>query len=456
MRDSLGIFLDQDIIPLYDSFDAAHGARHVSAVTESAVAAGTEAGLDPEMCAVAAAYHDIGLRFGRENHHLTSAELMRGDERLREWFTEAEIEEMSIAVEDHRASSERPARTLLGKVLADADREYTVERIVSRTMAYGRAHYPDMDEEGQLRRTREHIEDKYGKNGYMSFYIWDERKKKTRAEILALLEDGRAFREACMKYGNEPDRQLDTAAYLRRIGAEGPCPTTAETLFELQMKHLRAVPYENMDILRGVPLTLDRRALYDKIVTRRRGGFCFELNELYGWLLRALGFHVKDMFARFLAGETEIPMRRHHVLVVNVPGSADRYLCDVGVGSGSPTWPVKLAEDEIQQQPDAVWKLTKDARLGWVLNQLKHGKWQAVFSFTEEPQLPVDFGAACFWCEHAEASPFNKQPMISLRTPEGRVTLDGSEYRVFAGDSVSVSVTDDILGTLKDSFGIVL
>ena len=117
---------------------------------------------------------------------------------------------------------------------------------------------------------------------------------------------------------------MDVEAYLERIGYRGGREPNAENLAALVAAHRFTVPYETLDLWRGRHVTLAEEALFDKIVTRRRGGYCFELNELYGYLLRALGFHVRDCFARFLAGETELPMRRHHVLLVNVPGERGR------------------------------------------------------------------------------------------------------------------------------------
>ena len=93
------------------------------------------------------------------------------------------------------------------------------------------------------------------------------------------------------------------AQYLRRIGYDGPTDGSAAALAALQQAHLCTVPYENFDILRGQPLSLNPDALFEKIVTHRRGGYCFELNGLFGWLLKALGYPVTEYFARFLKDE---------------------------------------------------------------------------------------------------------------------------------------------------------
>ncbi len=245
--------------------------------------------------------------------------------------------------------------------------------------------------------------------------------------------------------------------YLARIRYSGGAAPTAETLRAMQYAHLLSVPYENLDIVRGVPLSLDTDALYEKIVARGRGGYCFELNELFGRLLRAVGFEVVDYFARFLADEAFIPMRRHHVLGVTIPDTGERYLADVGVGSGSPNWPLRLVYGEAQDQGGACYRLDMDGFLGWVVKRRKGDAWSPLFSFTEEPQLPVDFVAASFYCEKSPASPFNKQPMVAIRTETGRYTLDGDVFKRFDGETVDEwrEETETARGdTLRRLFGI--
>ena len=237
---------------------------------------------------------------------------------------------------------------------------------------------------------------------------------------------------------------MDVNLYLRRIGVDHTPAPTAESLALLQSEHLMHVPYENMDILWNRPIVLEKQALYEKIVLKNRGGYCFELNELFGHLLRALGFVVTDLFGRFLKGEPTIPMRRHHVLLVTVPGEETQHICDVGVGSGSPTWPVKLVEGEEQKQADGLYRFTIDSFLGWVLEEFKHEQWGPIYSFTLEPQLPVDFTAASFFCEKSPESIFNKEEMLSLRRPGGgRITLDGSAFRIFSETGVTEEIITD-------------
>src|SRR6476620_8788583 len=95
--------------------------------------------------------------------------------------------------------------------------------------------------------------------------------------------------------------------YLERIGFKGLLDGSVKTLSDLQECHLHTVPYENLDILNHIPLSLDPQDVYQKVIVRRRGGYCFELNALFGWLLRELGYPVTDLFARFWRDEPNTP-----------------------------------------------------------------------------------------------------------------------------------------------------
>ena len=247
------------------------------------------------------------------------------------------------------------------------------------------------------------------------------------------------------------------AAYLARIGYEGPVTATPQVLRAVHYAHIHAVPYENLDIIRGIPVSLEIPALFDKIVTRRRGGYCFELNALLAWLLRAMGFEVTDYFARFLRGETALPKRRHHVLRVET--AEGPFLCDVGVGTGVSRVPLHFAEDEPQTFEGETYRLARHADHGWQVEEHYKGEWRAVYCFTEEKQYPVDYVAIHYFCQHAPESVFNKDAMVSLRTATGRNTVAGDEFRVFSGDDVRVWTPGsdaERAEALKTCFGIVL
>ncbi len=227
----------------------------------------------------------------------------------------------------------------------------------------------------------------------------------------------------------------EARAYLERISYTGPAEVSAAALAELQEKHLHTVPYENLDVLRRIPLSLEIPDLLEKIVVRRRGGYCFELNALFGWLLNELGYPVTHLMARFWRDEPNPPpKRRHHVLKVEAEGAF--YLCDVGVGGIVPRKPIKMVEKLEHQQGDENYRLERDPYYGWMLRELKNGEWSRLYSFTEEPQLPIDFIMATYWCENAPDSIFIENAMVAIRTEDGRNTVAGKEFRIFTSEGV--------------------
>ncbi len=245
--------------------------------------------------------------------------------------------------------------------------------------------------------------------------------------------------------------------YFQRIGLDLPDPVApdSELLCKLQYAHCTAVPYENLDILRGKPLSLDTDDLYEKVVVQRRGGFCFELNGLFAWLLSRLGYEVSEYAARYLRGERDIPMRRHRVMIAKAKDGT--WLCDVGIGEVCPRWPIRLEEGLVQRQQDEAYRLVRDRFLGWVLMDEHGGQWRPFYSFTEEPQLPVDFIAPTFYCEKHPDSPFTAQEMFSLKTAHGRVTLDGHVFKEFADGKVTArELTDGEMGEAYARFGLTL
>ena len=226
---------------------------------------------------------------------------------------------------------------------------------------------------------------------------------------------------------------MNIKKYLARIGIS-ECEemnVNLDLLKTLQTAHITSVPYENLDIIYGKAISLDEEDIYDKIVTRHRGGYCFELNALYEKLLLGLGFQVESFFARFLRGQTEIPVRRHRVLVVTL--GAERYMADVGIGSPSPRAPLLLKSGITQECFGECYRFEREEFLGWVLYEMRDGKWQRYLSFTEEKQLDIDFIQPSFYCEKHPASIFNRQIMVAIKTPTGRKTIDGDVFKIFEG-----------------------
>ena len=189
-------YVEQEILPLYEGFDRAHSTDHVTAVVERSLALATHYPVNYSMVYAIAAYHDIGLPEGRELHHINSARLLREDERLREWFSESEIEVMAEAVEDHRASSDHAPRSIYGRIVAEADRLIDGDLVMRRTVQYGLAHYPELSPEGHWNRFCAHLDEKYAEGGYLRLWIPESDNARRLAELRQTIANPTLLRES--------------------------------------------------------------------------------------------------------------------------------------------------------------------------------------------------------------------------------------------------------------------
>lgn len=250
-------------------------------------------------------------------------------------------------------------------------------------------------------------------------------------------------------------------AYFQRIGLDHSAyenrALDSKLLAELHYAHVTTIPFENLDMLRKIPISLETENLFEKIVGRNRGGNCFETNGLSGEFLRALGYGVKDCFSRYFRdAQGVIPMRRHRLLLVETLDGT--YFWDVGVGQRSPRHPLRLAEGLVQRQFGETYRFDREPFLGWVLREFHKEEWKPILSFTQEEQDPIDFVAACVWCELSPDSPFHRQEMVALKTKDGRKTIDGTTFRQFClGEVVEQeNLTQQELETvLREEFGLV-
>lgn len=199
MRDieQISDFLEREIVPRYDSFDAGHRRDHVHSVMHtSQLLARYYPQVDRAMLLVAAAYHDLGLALGRERHHIESARILRADTRLRQWFDSAEINVMADAAEDHRASLDHEPRTIYGRIVAESDRQIDAQVVLRRTMQYTQAHFPGLDKEAQWERLQEHMREKYAPGGYLRLWIPESDNARRLAELRAIIADPERLRAA--------------------------------------------------------------------------------------------------------------------------------------------------------------------------------------------------------------------------------------------------------------------
>jgi len=189
MNKELKDYIESQIIPMYDGFDAGHGREHAYAVIEEALRLAGFYDVDSDMVYAAAAYHDTGLCVDRKTHHLESGRIIREDNELRRWFTGEQIETIAQAAEDHRASSDHEPVTVYGKIIAEADRQIIPESIILRTVQYGLDHYPELDKEGHWARTCEHMAEKYDVGGYLKLWIPESRNADGLARLREIIHD---------------------------------------------------------------------------------------------------------------------------------------------------------------------------------------------------------------------------------------------------------------------------
>ncbi|MBQ6478938.1 MAG: tRNA (guanosine(37)-N1)-methyltransferase TrmD [Erysipelotrichaceae bacterium] len=164
-------YIDENILPQYKDYEESHGLSHIKTVIENSLELCKDLEADIDMVYTVAAYHDIGLRYGREDHETHSGRWLQEDKKLRNWFTEEEIRTMKEAVEDHRASRKERPRSIYGCIVAEADRDVDPKRVICRCVQYETAHYPEADEGEILEKIIGHIKEKYGENGYLKLWL---------------------------------------------------------------------------------------------------------------------------------------------------------------------------------------------------------------------------------------------------------------------------------------------
>ena len=189
-------YIEQNILPRYDSFDAAHQRNHAEEVIARSLALAEHYDVDENMVYAIAAYHDTGLCEGRDTHHLVSGRIIREDQRLREWFNEDQIETMAQAAEDHRASSGHEPRSIYGKIVAEADRLISPEKVIRRTIQFGLDHNPELDKEGQYQRFKAHLLEKYSDTGYLRLWIPESDNAPRLEELRKIIRDEEKMRKA--------------------------------------------------------------------------------------------------------------------------------------------------------------------------------------------------------------------------------------------------------------------
>ncbi|TPV95131.1 MAG: arylamine N-acetyltransferase [Myxococcales bacterium FL481] len=253
--------------------------------------------------------------------------------------------------------------------------------------------------------------------------------------------------------GVPPDH---VSAYLRRLQIDPPLDCDHDTLQRLHHAHLDAIPFENLDIHLGIPIRLEPAALLTKLVGRRRGGFCYELNGAFAWLLTSLGFRVELLQARvYKDGALGIPFD-HMCLLVQLESP---WLCDVGFGQSHRS-PLRADLRGCQSDLNGEYQIEPCPDSGEVdewLELIENG--QPAFRFSPRSRELQDFQAACAYHQSSPQSHFTQDTVCTLPTPRGRVTIRGRRLiQTLDGDKQEREIEDDaeLLRLYRESFGVEL
>ena len=253
---------------------------------------------------------------------------------------------------------------------------------------------------------------------------------------------------------------MDIPVYLTRLRYSKSVKPDAETLHGLQLAHLLNVPFENLDIGLKRPIQLSEEALWEKIIVRKRGGFCYELNGLFAWLLKQIGFDVTYLNARVFNREGKLGIGFDHLaLLVKLPHESTRWLADVGFGD-SFTTPLSFEERDERAQGVRAYRLeqTPEGYVTWQKNY--DGAWERQYFFDLQPRsFPADYESACLYHQTSPQSSFTRGSIISMATPEGRVSLeDGRIIITMNGQREETPIANDeeYHALLKEHFGVVL
>jgi arylamine N-acetyltransferase len=253
---------------------------------------------------------------------------------------------------------------------------------------------------------------------------------------------------------------IDLAGYFARVGYRGAAEPSLDVLQDLVTAHTRTIPFENLDPLLGVPVDdLSPEALSDKIVQRRRGGYCYEHNGLMGYVLAELGFGVRRLAARVIWGQAPdapVPAQTHTLLGVTVPGAPQLFLVDVGFGGQTPTAPLRLETGSVQQTAHEPYRLRERGH-DLVLEVLIRDEWQSLYEFATRTVPPIDLAVGSWYVSTNPSSHFVTTLTVSLVTADGRCNLSGRHLAIHRGGATEKTVLPDaaaVVDALIDQFGI--
>jgi N-hydroxyarylamine O-acetyltransferase len=247
---------------------------------------------------------------------------------------------------------------------------------------------------------------------------------------------------------------MQLSAYFDRIGYSGPLDRDLATLDALMRAHAAAVPFENLDVQLGRPISLASQAIFDKLVTRRRGGWCYEQNGLFGRVLAELGFEVRRVAAGVLRTERgDRALGNHLTLIVTLDGRP--WLADVGFG-GSQAQPIPLARGEHRHAPYAL-ALSEENDGYWRFTEWAEPDKPFSFDFRADPADEALLATRCAELQTSAESPFVQNLVVQQRRGERHATLRGRVFSERGADGEHKQLlesADALVATLRDRFGL--
>lgn len=227
------------------------------------------------------------------------------------------------------------------------------------------------------------------------------------------------------------------ADYLQRIGFNEEVTLDSASLSALMRAQLRSIPFENLDVQAGKIVSLVPEDIVDKIVYRKRGGYCYEVNSLFAMALTALGFEYDLIGARPMFYPQRRP-KSHMVLLVKI--GDERWLCDTGFGSFGLRAPIGLHQlGQVIQQDNETFMLDKNERGEFVLKALVKGEWANQFGFDLHPMEMIDFMPVNYYNSTHPDAVFVQRYLIMLQRPDGRTLLSGNQLKQLRGDQEEIT-----------------
>ncbi|MEI5906614.1 arylamine N-acetyltransferase [Bacillus spongiae] len=246
---------------------------------------------------------------------------------------------------------------------------------------------------------------------------------------------------------------MDIKTYLERINVEALSGDPLKDLQLLIKQHIMTVPFENLDVLHKVPITLNLERIYQKIVENHRGGFCYEVNGLFHWLLSSLGYDVKRIASTVAKSETEWYRKNTHLSnIVTIDGK--EYVVDVGFGDSSYS-PIPL-DGEVVKDVGGNYRIKRVDDTYYDLQKYDEQKWKVKYRFTKKVRSYSFFEEVCQWNQQSPESSFTQKTIVTLGTLKGRVTLTDDEVITTVNGQKTKRPYDqnELPKILKDSFGI--